>query len=98
MESVQCQPQNRVLAPSPIDQIRGRCHPFVGPTLRSTGSGSGDVARKKLDPALYMLATRGRLGVPVVGVARSAWTDEQLRAYAREAVRALRFGSLTYLR
>ena len=47
---------------------------------------TGDLARKKLHPALYRLATRGRLTVPVVGVARSAWSDDQLRAYAREAV------------
>ena len=54
---------------------------------------TGDLARKKLHPALYRLSARGRLGVPVVGVARSAWTDDQLRAYAREAVRdAIRGG------
>jgi len=47
---------------------------------------TGDLARKKLHPALYRLAARGRLTVPVVGVARSAWSDEHLRAYAREAV------------
>jgi glucose-6-phosphate 1-dehydrogenase len=49
---------------------------------------TGDLARKKLHPALYELAARGRLGVAVVGVARSEWTDDQLRAHAREAVRA----------
>ncbi len=48
---------------------------------------TGDLARKELHPALYRLATRGRLTIPVVGVARSDWTDEQLRAYARDAVR-----------
>jgi glucose-6-phosphate 1-dehydrogenase len=48
---------------------------------------TGDLARKKLHPALYRLVTRGRLSVPIVGVARSAWNDDQLRAYAREAVR-----------
>ncbi|HWP62159.1 MAG TPA: glucose-6-phosphate dehydrogenase [Candidatus Binatia bacterium] len=54
---------------------------------------TGDLARRKLHPALYRLATRGRLAVPVVGVARSAWSDEQLRAYAREAVIA-RYGAV----
>src|SRR4249920_1564662 len=48
---------------------------------------TGDLARKKLYPALFRLATRGRLHVPVVGVARSAWDDNQLRSYARESVR-----------
>ncbi|HVA87990.1 MAG TPA: glucose-6-phosphate dehydrogenase [Candidatus Saccharimonadales bacterium] len=47
---------------------------------------TGDLARKKLHPALYRLVTRGRLGASIVGVARSAWSDDQLRAYAREAV------------
>jgi glucose-6-phosphate 1-dehydrogenase len=54
---------------------------------------TGDLARKKLHPALYRLSARGRLTVPVVGVARSAWTDDQLRAYAREAVGA-RYGAV----
>src|SRR6476620_10485601 len=48
---------------------------------------TGDLARKKLHPALYRLAARGRLRVPVVGVARSAWDDPQLRSYAEESVR-----------
>ena len=48
---------------------------------------TGDLARKKLHPALYRLAARGRLRVPVVGVARSAWDDDRLRSYACEAVR-----------
>ena len=48
---------------------------------------TGDLARKKLHPALFRLAARGRLRVPVVGVARSAWDDDQLRSYARESVR-----------
>ncbi len=52
---------------------------------------TGGLARKKLHPALYRLSARGRLGSPVVGVARSAWTDDQLREYAREAVRT-RYG------
>jgi len=49
---------------------------------------TGDLARKKLHPALFRLVARGRLTVPVVGVARSALSDEQLRAFALEAVRS----------
>src|SRR6266568_4672018 len=49
---------------------------------------TGDLARKKLFPALYHLAAAKRLGVPVVGVAVSDWDDGQLRGYAAEAVRA----------
>ena len=48
---------------------------------------TGDLARKKLHPALFRLSTRGRLRVPVIGVARSAWGDDHLRSYARESVR-----------
>ncbi len=48
---------------------------------------SGDLARKKLFPAVYRLAARDLLeGVPVLGVASSEWDDERLVAYAREAV------------
>ncbi len=38
---------------------------------------SGDLAYKKIFPALQSLAARGRLDVPVVGVARSGWTRDQ---------------------
>lgn len=40
---------------------------------------SGDLARRKLFPALYELERAGRLGIPVLGVARSAWDDDELR-------------------
>ena len=47
---------------------------------------SGDLARKKLLPALYELAREGRLHMPIIGVADSEWTDDDLRYRAREAV------------
>jgi glucose-6-phosphate 1-dehydrogenase len=46
---------------------------------------TGDLAGKKLWPALYQIALAGRLGIPVIGVARSAWDDEQLRVYVRKS-------------
>jgi glucose-6-phosphate 1-dehydrogenase len=49
---------------------------------------TGDLARKKLFPALSQLAAAKQLGVPVVGVAVSDWDDAQLRAYATEAAQA----------
>ncbi len=49
---------------------------------------TGDLARKKLFPALYRLAKRGRPRIPIVGVARSDWDDDQLRDHAREAAAA----------
>jgi glucose-6-phosphate 1-dehydrogenase len=47
---------------------------------------TGDLAKKKLYPALYALAARNRLGLPVIGVALSDWSDDQLRDYARMAI------------
>jgi glucose-6-phosphate 1-dehydrogenase len=49
---------------------------------------TGDLARKKLFPALYHLVQAGHLDVPVVGVAASAWDDQRLRNRAREAVKS----------
>jgi glucose-6-phosphate 1-dehydrogenase len=56
-----------------------------GDTLVLFGS-TGDLARRKLFPALYALATRGHLDVPVVGVARSDWTDDDFRRHAKESI------------
>jgi glucose-6-phosphate 1-dehydrogenase len=47
---------------------------------------TGDLAAKKIFPALYAMCKRGTLNVPVVGVASSPWTMEQLRARARESI------------
>ena len=47
---------------------------------------TGDLAKRKLFPALYHLVRRGELKVPVIGVARSDWTDDAFREHAREAV------------
>ncbi|MEL6984624.1 MAG: glucose-6-phosphate dehydrogenase, partial [Actinomycetota bacterium] len=47
---------------------------------------SGDLARKKLLPALYELTRQGRLEMPVIGVADSDWFNEDFADRAREAV------------
>ncbi len=47
---------------------------------------TGDLARKKIFPALYAMAKRGTLTVPVVGVASSPWALPQLRKRAEEAI------------
>ena len=47
---------------------------------------TGDLAKKKLWPALYELSAEGRLDMPIVGIARSDWGDDELRDRAREAV------------
>src|SRR5574337_578206 len=47
---------------------------------------TGDPAYKKIFPSLQAMAKRGNLNVPVIGVAKSGWTLEQLRARARESI------------
>ncbi len=50
---------------------------------------TGDLAKKKIFPAIHRLEQRGLLDdMPIVGVASSDWDDEQLRRYAREAIEA----------
>jgi glucose-6-phosphate 1-dehydrogenase len=48
---------------------------------------SGDLAYKKIFPALQALARRGKLDCPVVGVAKSGWTRDQLVERARASVK-----------
>jgi glucose-6-phosphate 1-dehydrogenase len=47
---------------------------------------TGDLAYKKIFPALHSMARRGRLDVPIIGVARSTYGLTDLRARARESV------------
>src|SRR5213592_2021072 len=47
---------------------------------------TGDLAYKKIFPSLQAMMKRGHLTVPVVGVARSGWTTDQLRARARDSL------------
>jgi glucose-6-phosphate 1-dehydrogenase len=48
---------------------------------------TGDLAKKKLFPAAYRMAQEGTLdGSPVIGVSGSDWSDDDLRARARESV------------
>ena len=53
---------------------------------------TGDLAKRKLFPALYHLERRGQLTVPVIGVARSDWTDDDFKAHADESIRDARRG------
>src|SRR5271155_2873244 len=47
---------------------------------------TGDLAYKKIFPALQAMVKHGSLNVPVIGVARAGWTLDQLRARARDSV------------
>ncbi|MEO6031761.1 MAG: hypothetical protein ABIP61_07645, partial [Burkholderiaceae bacterium] len=47
---------------------------------------TGDLAYKKVFPALYAMCRHGTLKVPVIGVAAPPWSVAQLRDRARESV------------
>jgi len=49
---------------------------------------TGDLAKRKLFPSLYAMEMHGVLKVPVIGVARSDWTDDSFREHAQESIRA----------
>src|SRR5229473_6363676 len=51
---------------------------------------TGDLAHKKIFPALQNMVKQGALQVPVIGVAKSGWTVEQLRERARDG--CIKFG------
>ena len=50
--------------------------------------GSGDLAERKLIPALYQRQRAGQLTEPtrIIGVSRSEMSDEEYRKFAREAI------------
>ena len=47
---------------------------------------TGDLAYKKIFPALQSMLEHGALDCPVIGVAKAGWTLEQLKMRARESV------------
>ena len=73
-----------------MDRISTIMNPSESPASSSDAivvfGAAGDLAYKKIFPAFYAMARRGRLAVPVIGVARATWTLERLRARARESI------------
>jgi glucose-6-phosphate 1-dehydrogenase len=61
-----------------MDKPRSDAFVFFGAT--------GDLAYKKIFPALQAMVKRGHLNVPVIGVAKSGWNLNLLRARARDSV------------
>jgi glucose-6-phosphate 1-dehydrogenase len=47
---------------------------------------TGDLAYKKIFPALQAMVKRGHLNVPVIGVAKAGWKLDQLKVRARDSV------------
>ncbi len=47
---------------------------------------TGDLAYKKIFPALQAMVKRGTLNVPVIGMAREGWSLDRLKARAKDSV------------
>ena len=47
---------------------------------------TGDLAYKKIFPALQAMVKCGTLNVPVIGVARAGWSLDKLKARAKDSV------------
>jgi glucose-6-phosphate 1-dehydrogenase len=47
---------------------------------------TGDLAYKKIFPALQAMVKRGHLNVPVIGVAKAGWGVDEVRVRARQSV------------
>jgi glucose-6-phosphate 1-dehydrogenase len=61
-----------------VTQIHSDALVFFGAT--------GDLAYKKIFPALQAMVKRGALSVPVIGVAKAGWGLEQLKARAKDSL------------
>jgi glucose-6-phosphate 1-dehydrogenase len=75
---------------NPLRDLRDRRIPRVaGPCVMVMFGVTGDLARKKLLPAIYDLANRGLLppGFSLVGFARRDWQDEDFAQVTYEAVK-----------
>jgi glucose-6-phosphate 1-dehydrogenase len=47
---------------------------------------TGDLAYKKIFPALQAMVKRGTLNIPVIGVAKAGWNLDQLKARAKDSL------------
>ena len=65
---------------SPVDQPAADALVLFGTT--------GDLAKRKLFPALYAMERHGRLDLPVIGVARGTWDEERFCQHVRAAIAA----------
>src|SRR5246127_880167 len=61
-----------------MSQLRSDALVFFGAT--------GDLAYKKIFPALQAMVKRGHLDVPVVGVAKAGWSVEQFRSRVKDSL------------
>ena len=79
------------MMPNPLRDPRDRRIPrLAGPCVLVLFGVTGDLATKKLLPAIYDLANRGLLppGFSLVGFARRDWADEDFAQLTHDAVKA----------
>jgi glucose-6-phosphate 1-dehydrogenase len=79
------------MKPNPLRDPRDRRIPrLAGPCVLVLFGVTGDLASKKLLPAIYDLANRGLLppGFSLVGFARRDWADEDFAQVTHDAVKA----------
>jgi glucose-6-phosphate 1-dehydrogenase len=79
------------MKPNPLRDPRDRRIPrLAGPSVLVLFGVTGDLASKKLLPAIYDLANRGLLppGFSLVGFARRNWVDEDFAQVTHDAVKA----------
>jgi glucose-6-phosphate 1-dehydrogenase len=73
-----------------MPDLRQACAPFGDEGQKSDAfvlfGAMGDLAHKKIFPALYNLVLHRNLDIPVIGVARAGRTDEHLRQRAKESI------------
>jgi glucose-6-phosphate 1-dehydrogenase len=50
---------------------------------------SGDLAHKKIFPALYAMCNRDKLDVPIVGVARSGWELDDFKSHVSDSIKKI---------
>src|SRR3989442_9994879 len=61
-----------------MSDLRSDAFVFFGAT--------GDLAYKKIFPALQAMGKRGHLDVPIIGVAKAGWSREQFEARAKDSL------------
>ena len=67
-----------------MDKITGRA---VRSDALVLFGATGDLAHKMIFPALYAMAKKDTLKVPIIGVGRSQWSLEKLRNWASDGIR-----------
>src|SRR5579863_1511413 len=78
IEAMDTQPADNASVKKTTDVALSDALVFFGAT--------GDLAHKKIFPALQSMIRRGNLNVPVIGVAKSGWNIDQFRERARDGL------------